>query len=129
MPCPISILGDDLGSEEDMTYDGTVVGIDGCVYGITYFSSLIIRYNPINDIMSVVGEEIDWYFLCTGNGALGRDGCIYAFAENARALKIDTINNSHEFVGNRTSTELSAMMQSWELMTVSIGHHIVLKLL
>ena len=102
----MSIVGDDLRNEEGMTYVGTVVGIDGCVYGIPYFSSLIIRYNPINDTTSFVGEEIDCYFLCTGNGALGRDGCIYALAENARVLKIDTINNSHEFVVNRTSTEL-----------------------
>ena len=92
-------VGGDLGHRRG-NYTGTVVGIDGCVYGIPRYSSRIIKYDPINGTTSLVGKEADEHFHCSGNGALGRDGyCIYAL-EKYRVLKIDTINNSHCFVGN-----------------------------
>ena len=90
----MSSVGDDLGYY-DNKYIETVVGIDGCVYGIPKTTS-IVKYDPINIITSFIGEEAD-YFWCTGNGALGRDGCIYALAEGFQILKIDTANNSHFF--------------------------------
>ena len=100
----ISSVGDDLGVQDlghEWLYIGTVVGIDGCVYGIPSGTKRIVKYDPINDITSYVGEEADKVFRCGGNGVLGRDGCIYAFAtRDGRVLKIDTTNNSHCFVGN-----------------------------
>ena len=45
------------------------------------------------------GEEYGEYLYCTG-GALGRDGCIYAVTIYGKVLKIDTVNNSYDFVGN-----------------------------
>ena len=51
-------VGDDLGDGR-YKYIGTVVGIDGCVYGIPLISTRIIKYDPINDITSFVGEEAD----------------------------------------------------------------------
>ena len=92
-------VGGDLGHRLG-NYVGTVVGIDGCVYGIPRYSRRIIKYDPINDTTSLVGKEADEHLHCSGNGAMGRDGyCIYAL-EKYRVLKIDTINNSHCFVGN-----------------------------
>ena len=85
-------------------YIGTVVGIDGCVYGIPY-SKRIVKYDPINDTTSFVGEEADKHFVCTGNGAIARDGCIYALTLDCRVLKINTTNNSYGFVRNYASTE------------------------
>ena len=93
----MSSVGDDLG-RYGWKYIGTVVGIDGCVYGIPYNSKRIVKYDPINDITSFVGEKADEAFRCNGNGALGRDGCIYALAYK-RILKINTVNNSHCVVG------------------------------
>ena len=90
----ISSVGDDLGN-----YIGTIVDIDGCVYGIPYKSKRIVKYDPINDVTSFLGEVADQDFLCTTNGVLGRDGCIYAHAGGGRVLKFDTINNSYSFVG------------------------------
>ena len=46
-----------------------------------------------------VGQVADTIFECTSDGALGRDGCIYALATGGRILKIDITNNSHCFVG------------------------------
>ena len=87
-------------------YAGTVVGIDGCVYGIPYNSKRVIKYSPANnDTTLFVGEEFDKAIQCTG-GALGRDGCIYALAtKGGRVWKIDTINNLHRFVGNRVKSD------------------------
>ena len=93
----MSSVGDDLG-RHGYKYIGTVVGIDGCVYGIPCNSKRILKYDPINDTTSFVGKEADTYFMCNGNGALGRDGCIYALAAH-QVLKIDTVNNSHDFLG------------------------------
>ena len=96
----MSSVGDDLG---DGVYKcvGTVVGIDGSVYGIPHHSNRIIKYHPINDTTSIVGEEADEYFRCCSDAAIGRDGCIYALANKGRVLKIDTVNNSHCFVGDK----------------------------
>ena len=52
----ISSVGDDLG--EDAGYSGTVVGIDGCVYGIPFFTNRIIKYDPINNITSYVERNL-----------------------------------------------------------------------
>ena len=95
----MSSVGDDLGRRE-YKYNGTVIGIDGCLYGIPYSSNRIVKYDPINHITSFFEEEGE-DFRCSGNGALGRDGCIYALAAGGgRVLKIDTANNSHSFVAN-----------------------------
>ena len=96
-------VGDDLGDGR-CKYSGTVVGIDGCVYGIPTCSTRIVKYDPINDVIFFVGEETDKYFKCSG-GALGRDGFIYALANDGRVLKIDTTNNSHGFVGNSIQSD------------------------
>ena len=84
-------------------YIGTVVGIDGCVYGIPDSCSRIVKYDPINDITSFVGEEAD--FDCNGNGILARDGCTYVAVGAGRVLKIDTTNNSHCIVGNTVESD------------------------
>ena len=105
----ISSVGVDLG--DGLKYRGTVVGIDGCVYGIPYVTKRIVKYDPINDITSFVGEETNEVFGCCGDGILGRDGCIYAFAENGRILKIDATNNVHSFVGN--SIESNHHHEGW----------------
>ena len=97
----MSSVGDDLGrTHGGRKYGGTVVGIDGCVHGIPRKTKRIVKYDPINDITSFIGEKADKDFWCEENGALGRDGCIYAVTIYGRVLQIDTTNNSHGFVGN-----------------------------
>ena len=95
----ISSAGDNLG-DKYCKFIGTVIGIDGCVYGIPTLSKRIVKYDPISDTASFVGEVNDEYFGCNGNGALARDGCIYAITLDGRVLKIDTTNSSHCFVGS-----------------------------
>ena len=97
----MSSVGDNLG-DEHYKYSGTVVGIDGCVYGIpNWGSNRIPKYDPINDTTLFIREEADEDLYCS-RGTLGRDACIYAVTEDCRVLKIDTANNnnSHCFVGN-----------------------------
>ena len=83
-------------------YIGTIVGIDG--------GSRIVKYDPLNGITSLVGEEAGEDFYCIRNGALGKDGCIiYVLTSNGRAnvhvLTIDITKNSQFFVGNSIDTE------------------------
>ena len=79
----ISSVGDDLGGRNGWKYSGTVVGIDGCVYGIPSRSKcIVVKYDPINEITSFVGEEPEENFGCRGDGVLGRDGCIYAVTKD-----------------------------------------------
>ena len=42
-------------------------------------------------------ENTDESYNCT-RGTFARDGCIYAVAVNGQVLKIDTTNDSHDFV-------------------------------
>ena len=69
------------------------------MYGIPKQIKRIVKYDPINDITSFLGEEPDGYFCCSG-GALARDGCIYAMTFTGQVLRIDTTNNVHCFVEN-----------------------------
>ena len=91
-------IGKDLGG--GFKYRGTVVGIDRCVYGIPYQCNRLVRFNPMTKGVSTVGKEADERFLC-GNGASGRDGCIYAVSDDGKVLRIDVMNGTYSFVGNK----------------------------
>ena len=80
----VSSVGVDLG-DGWYKYKGTVIDNDGFVYGIPYGSRHIIRFNPVNQAMNLVGEEAEYDFLC-GNGVAGRDGNIYAAADDGQVL-------------------------------------------
>ena len=82
----MSSVGDDLGDDYFM-YHGTVVEIDGCVYGTPHDSKCIVKCDLINDFTSFVGEEADEDFRFRKDGVLAkRDGGV---------LKINTTDNSH----------------------------------
>ena len=95
----MSSVGDDLG-DGDCKYCGTVVGIDGCVYGIPKQTKRIVKYDPINDTTSFIGQESNGFYKCSGNGALGRDGYIYAITKDGEVLQIDTTSHVHFFLAN-----------------------------
>ena len=126
----MSSIGDDLGYGE-YKYSRTVVGIDGCVYGIPWNFKCIVKCDPINDITLFVGEKADDDFEVRSDGALGRDGFIYAITYDDRILKTDTNNNVHYFVGNSIDSIRTIMvikigvMLYWELMVASIGCEVV----
>ena len=90
-----------------------------------------MKYDPINDITLFVGEKADDDFEVRSDGALGRDGFIYAITYDDRILKIDTTNNVHCFVGNSIDSIQTIMvikievMLYWELMVASIGCKVV----
>ena len=68
----LSSVGDDLG-DGWWKYRGTVVGNDDCVYGIPYYATRIVKFDPANpDTTSTVGEDAGERFRC-GNGVLGGD--------------------------------------------------------
>lgn len=58
-------------------------------------------------------ENTDESYNCT-RGTFARDGCIYALAVNGQVLKIDTTNNSHDFVTNIVKLDHdNAWNQGW----------------
>ena len=78
-------------------YWWAVRGADGCIYGIPRQTRKIMKYNPVTKVTSLVGEEYNSYsyFYCGGNGALAKNGCIYAFSNShSWILKINT--NQHD---------------------------------
>lgn len=72
----------------DNKYLGTVAGMDGFIYGIPHNDNRIIKYDPVTEVISFLGELEDELFECHG-GAVGRDGNIYALMGAGRILKID----------------------------------------
>ena len=53
-----------------------------------------MKYDLINATTSLVGEESEECFGCKSNGALGRDGCIYALAAYiGRGGRVRSIEN------------------------------------
>ncbi len=96
----LSSVGDDLGG--GWKYCGIVVGNDDCLYGIPYYATRIIKYNPADDpdTTSTVGEEAEEEFDCAGNGALAGDGYIYAANRFGQVLKVDTVNNNYTWIGD-----------------------------
>ena len=104
----MSSVGCDLGDGR-CKYTGTVIGIDGYVYGIPDDFNHIIKYDPINGSTSCFGELADSNFYCGGNGVVGRDGCIYAAVRDGRMLKIDTTNNTFCTFGKKVDWQCFAV--------------------
>ena len=95
-------VGDDLEVGDNINvYISTVVGIDGCVYGIPSEFNHIVKYNPNKGSTFFVEGEADENLEFRGNGNLGRDRCIYAANCNSRVLKIDSTKiNTYCIVSN-----------------------------
>lgn len=83
-----------------LLFSGTVAGNDGCVYGIPASLKQIMRFNPVNQTISFVGNEAQEPFYCRGNGTLGRDGHIYAARMDGSVLKIDVVSNTYSIFEN-----------------------------
>ena len=105
-----SFVGDDFDGKYICKYSGTVTGVDGWIYGVSSFTNVIVKYDPLSDMTSRVGEEHGHFFFC-GDGVLAR-GCIYAFNwDSYDVLKIDTVNNSYSCI-NTSSIEYDGSL-SW----------------
>jgi hypothetical protein len=91
----VNTVGDDLG--EGFKYSGAVAVNDGSIFGIPHESSTVIRFDPVTELISSVGEEAEEELLCC-TGVLV-NGYIYAAShENHGLIKIDVVNNTYSFV-------------------------------
>ena len=85
---------EEVGQIVENGYSWACLGKDGCIYGIPREIKKIVKYNPVTGITSLVGEKYTKNFDCECNGALAKNGCIYAFSSlHNWILKIDT--NEH----------------------------------
>ncbi len=96
----VECVGDDLGGGLYVyKYLGIVRGVDGCLYCIPFTSQRIVKFDPIDHTTTLIGMQSIKNFMC-GNGVLGKDGYIYAASAQGQILRIDTVHDSHSFVGN-----------------------------
>jgi len=81
-------VGNDLGNEM-FKWGSSVLGKDNCIYGIPYNTGRVIRFDPLRNTITMVGEEYDGeHKWCAG--CLAADGNIYAAPSCAKkVLKIN----------------------------------------
>lgn len=107
-------IGPPLSDGQNKWYGG-IVGVDGCVYAPPYTATGVLRINPKNDAVEVLGNfpanEWKWH-----GGLLAKStGVIYAFpAHSNEVLCIDTnVRDNGEEDGDET----------WRVSTIPIQRH------
>ena len=90
---------------------GGILGADGCIYGIPYVASGILRIDPRNDTVQALGD-FDGPYKWHGGLLAKATGVIYAFpAHSNEVLTIDTNPN------------IDSMDQSLQVSTIPIQRH------
>merc|ERR1719491_175456 len=104
----MSLIGPDLG-EGIWKYSGTVLGDDGCIYGVPANARQVLRYNPADKTSTFIGCTTT--SICCDDGKRGEkwrggvrapDGNIYGVPYNSnQILCINVTNQSISLVGDR----------------------------
>jgi len=82
-------------------YNGCVAGLNGCIYGMPYYASRIVEFNPATNTTRHVGDDFGdnkqkWF-----SGVLGPDGCIYGCPHNTKQiLKYNPATETTTLVGD-----------------------------
>ena len=69
------------GSEK---WDGGALAPDGCIYGIPYNSTSVLKIDPVAGTATTFGSLSGSYKW--SNGALAPDGCIYGIPYNSTSV-------------------------------------------
>ena len=109
----VSVTSVGMKFEWGWKYFDTILGIDGCIYGIPNETKSIFKYDTVTNVCSIVGGERDDCFYCD-SGVLGRGGrFIYALRKGVGAddvsgggnggngnevVKIDTLKNQYSVI-------------------------------
>lgn len=69
---------------------GGIRGVDSCIYGVPYTANGVLRIDPADDSVTMIGDfgygKYNWH-----GGVLAGNGCIYCFpSHSSHLLKIDT---------------------------------------
>lgn len=110
-------IGPPLTEGQNKWYGG-IVGVDGCVYAPPYTAKGVLRVNPENDSVEVLGDfpvgEWKWH-----GGLLAKStGVIYAFpAHSNEVLCIDTNVRPKDWDGEEIVDE------TWRVSTIPIKRH------
>eukprot|EP00571_Detonula_confervacea_P013273 CAMPEP_0172300386 /NCGR_PEP_ID=MMETSP1058-20130122/2487_1 /TAXON_ID=83371 /ORGANISM="Detonula confervacea, Strain CCMP 353" /LENGTH=465 /DNA_ID=CAMNT_0013010147 /DNA_START=472 /DNA_END=1869 /DNA_ORIENTATION=+ len=112
-------IGPPLTDGQNKWYGG-ITGVDGCVYAPPYTAKGVLRINPKNDAVEVLGDfpanEWKWH-----GGLLAKStGVIYAFpAHSNEVLCIDTnIRSKKNFEDGEDDND-----ESWRVSTIPIQRH------
>ncbi len=123
----ISLVGGDIelteeeeSSRETLKWSTFVNGKDGFLYGIPWGAHHVVKFNPVDKSMRLIGAEVDgaWYI-----GILAHNGCIYSeFSSqhgSRRMLKINTVDGTVETLDE---TRLRAQeFRNREWLTGAVG--------
>jgi len=107
-------IGPPLSEGQNKWYGG-ILGVDGCVYAPPYTASGVLRINPQNDNVQVIGDFPPNNYLWHGGLLAKNTGVIYAFpAHSNEVLCIDT---------NVRDDEYEDGDESWRVSTIPILRH------
>lgn len=105
-------IGPKLSEGQNKWYGG-IEGLDGCVYGMPYNATGVLRINPKNDSVEVLGDYPSGRWKWHGGLLAPQNGVIYAFpAHSNEVLCVDT-NARDETTGD----------ESWRVSTIPIKRH------
>ncbi len=109
-------IGPSLSEGQNKWYGG-ILGADGCIYGMPYTAMGVLRINPKNDKVEVLGNYPSGGYKWHGGLLAKSTGVIYAFpAHSNEVLCVDTNNHSHNDDGLED--------QSWRVSTIPIHRHV-----
>jgi hypothetical protein len=73
-------------------WDGSVRGADGCIYGIPFCASRVLKFDPTDHSIKLIGPDLGDENYKWSGGTLAKNGIIYCNPFNSdKILKIDTI--------------------------------------
>ena len=96
-----SILTETIGNEYegDMKWSGIIKGRDNCFYCLPYEAKHILKVDPSNDVITLVGEKISYWTKYQSGFANG--DFVYGIPyDNCKFLKFNIKTKTSEFVGD-----------------------------
>mmetsp|Transcript_25075 Transcript_25075/g.37500 ORF Transcript_25075/g.37500 Transcript_25075/m.37500 type:complete len:560 (-) Transcript_25075:210-1889(-) len=114
-------IGPPLSEGQNKWYGG-ILGLDGCIYGMPYTATGVLRIDPKTDTVQVLSNFPAGGYKWHG-GLLARStGVIYAFpAHSNEVLCVDTNIRSKD--GDKTSDTDDHDDESWRVSTIPIHRH------
>ena len=95
LPSATTLVGIEV--EENFNWWRSIVGADGCMYGIPFNGPRLAKFNPIDKTLTPIGPDLgDVRGRWARGGVLANNGCMYCLPldESAQIRKLDTIHST-----------------------------------
>jgi hypothetical protein len=121
----VTEIGPPLAKGQNKWYGG-IKGLDGCIYGMPYTATGVLRIDPSNDHVEVLGDYPEGGWKWHGGLLAHSTGVIYAFpAHSNEVLCVDTNIKCCNEQGEKGDDNGAAAVvdQSWRVSTIPIQRH------